>query len=105
MSKARLRAELTDVRRMEGHAPSFSSVLAPRARSRGRLRLGRAAVAACCIVGAVVIMIPVRPERSPDVASLALPPTTDWLLQTPSAHLLTQTPNTENPDAAGYAPH
>jgi hypothetical protein len=93
MSKARLRAQLNRIRAMESPPPSFASVIATRAQRRGRLRLGRAAAAACCILGAAVFMLVARPDRPPDVATLASPPTTDWLLRTPSAHLMTQTPH------------
>jgi hypothetical protein len=42
------------------------------------------------IVAVAVAMLQAKPEPSPRLASLALPPTTDWLLETPRADWLTQ---------------
>jgi hypothetical protein len=48
-----------------------------------------------------LVVLRTKPEPSPQLAALALPPTTDWLLDTPRADWLTrnaQHTDKERPD-------
>jgi hypothetical protein len=67
-------------------------------RRRGQLRVGRAAVVAAGLLGAVFVLLHARPDQPPRLATLALPPTTDWLLETPKPDWLTQVTKKERSD-------
>ncbi len=91
MSEARLRDELRRLAAAQRRPPSFESVMAPaRARRRPRLPVVRAAVAGTSLLAALLVVLSPRPDPAPRLAALTLPPTTDWLLETPRA---TWTPN------------
>jgi len=98
MSEAQLRDRLKRLGAAEAPAPSFESVMAP-ARRRSRPRLGRVALAAAALAGAVVLGLHARSDRAPKLAALTPPPTTDWLLKTPQADWLTHVQKAEKPHA------
>ncbi len=91
MNDDRLAGLLHELKATQDAPDSFESVLTSR-RTRWRLRRAPVAVVAAGIVAVAVAMLQPKSEQSPRLASLAQPPTTDWLLETPRADWLTRDP-------------
>ncbi len=89
MNDDRLADLLHGLKATQDAPDSFESVLTSR-RTRWRLRRAPVAVLAAGIVAVAVALLQPKPEHARRLASLALPSTTDWLLETPRADWLTQ---------------
>jgi hypothetical protein len=91
MSEAGLRDQLKRLATAERPPPSFESVMAP-APARRRLRVLRTAFAGASLLVALLVVLSAKPDHPPRLIALALPPTTDWLLETPRATWTTKVP-------------
>ncbi len=102
MSDERLRSLMRPLFVRAGEPPPLDAILSARAK-RWRVRPLRAALAAACAVTVVLAVVETRPRPAQQLAELTLPPTTDWLLETPPADWLAHT-STQDPSGETNAP-
>lgn len=90
MSDERLRSLMHPLAARDGEPPPLDAILSARAK-RWRVRPFRAAFAAACAVALALAAFETQPRPAPQLAELSLPPTTDWLLETPPPDWLAHT--------------
>ncbi len=95
MSDERLHALLRQTEERQASPETFDDVMAA-SRRRWRLRRVRAAIAAALLVALSFAAFRDGRETGPQFAELALPPTTDWLLETPPPDWLTRASAPDN---------
>jgi hypothetical protein len=100
MSDARLRRLLRRAA-ADGAPDAFESVVTSR-RTRWRVARIRVAAVGAGLAALLLAVVPhPPPQPAPRLAAATLPPTTDWLLETPRADWLTHSqrrPDKERPD-------
>jgi hypothetical protein len=94
MSSERLRDLMRVAAAQDGPPPRLDAVVAS-TRRRWRVRPARASLAAACLVAVAIVALEARPRPTPELAELVLPPTTDWLLETPGRDRRTDASHTE----------